>query len=108
MVSKGFHSPRLKTFFYALNLTLCHAVCLWIGITYCLIIEASIMKNTSLFAVLVLFLSFFSSCKSSEDKNKQPQHNQSYDQTNASSDTLQLDSVVSDSVDYNRPESPRM
>ncbi len=108
MVSKGFHSPRLKTFFYALNITLCHATCLWIDITYCLTIEASIMKKTSLFAVLVLFISFVTACNSSEDKNKHSQHDESYDQANASSDTLQLDSVVSDSVDYNRPESPRM
>ncbi|PVH24388.1 hypothetical protein DC487_15010 [Sphingobacterium corticibacter] len=66
------------------------------------------MKNISLLAALVLLVGFATSCNSSEDKKEQPQHNESYDQANASSDTLQLDSVISDSVDYNRPESPRM
>ncbi|MFD2743629.1 MULTISPECIES: hypothetical protein [Sphingobacterium] len=64
------------------------------------------MKNSFYLIVMSLIVAFATSCNNTEDQ--QQQENEPFGQNPTPPDSLQLDSLTSDSVDYNEPESPRM
>lgn len=64
------------------------------------------------FSIISIGLAMTTSCSnpqnSDEHQERLDEDNGAFDHTPALPDSLQLDSITGDSVDYNSPESPRM
>ncbi|MCL7989309.1 hypothetical protein M8998_15265 [Sphingobacterium sp. lm-10] len=70
------------------------------------------MRTNLLGATLLFSTLIVTSCDNTQENKKGTdqieEQNRSFDQTPDLQDSVQLDSITGDSVDYNKPESPRM